>query len=317
MVSVEILKTHWDMSAKHTLKFCVDDIPIRTLSGSCGIILIMNENRKKFKRPTQSFDSKNRDTIRKEIFSFADVQTEEILYDNGGDFLLINSSPINRYHFLFVPLVHEMLEQQVCEVSLAKALQLTSELRHEGLLIGFNAPYAWASVNHLHYHGVFIGAKLPILKNVPFFRVKDSNVFYSDLLCKRQYKFSLGTNEQFSKFAAFLCCKIATIKKLDVSYNILLAYSPETNSIEVVLSVRKPFIGVSNKDVMIATGCIELSGVVMINSKERFDTITEEEILIEISRQTALSDDTLDKIDNIICNGPKMWTDLSHLTDSS
>ena len=186
MICLESLKKKWDSASETILKFSVSDTTFKIITGDLAMVAILNENRNKFKRPTDGFNSSGKVKCFEKNFKFTDVRSEEVLVECDSDVFLINASPINKHHFLFAPNMVELLEQKILGKSLEKTLRLVGENRQKGFFMGFNSPNAWATVNHLHYHGLFIDAELPVLKSVPFQRLGNTTIFFSDYLFNRQ-----------------------------------------------------------------------------------------------------------------------------------
>ncbi|RVE40187.1 hypothetical protein evm_015163, partial [Chilo suppressalis] len=66
--------------------------------------------------------------------------------------VLVNVSPISRYHSLFCPALNSCLPQIATEQDLNLVIKLMLITSDRAFRIGFNSLCALASVNHLHYH---------------------------------------------------------------------------------------------------------------------------------------------------------------------
>ena len=71
--------------------------------------------------------------------------------------LIVNVSPLTPGHFILVPFVRSRLPQVLTADALLLALVLVQASRRPDFRVTFNSLGAWASVNHLHLHGVYLG----------------------------------------------------------------------------------------------------------------------------------------------------------------
>jgi diadenosine tetraphosphate (Ap4A) HIT family hydrolase len=87
--------------------------------------------------------------------------------------LKVNVSPLRRGHSLFVPDIGSIHKQgDLNPEALVQVIDLFSVLQNspnETLIIGYNSPGAFSSVNHLHFHilnlpDTLIETNLPSLK---------------------------------------------------------------------------------------------------------------------------------------------------------
>ena len=70
--------------------------------------------------------------------------------------LIVNVSPLTPGHFILVPFVRSRLPQVLTADALLLALVLVQASRRPDFRVTFNSLGAWASVNHLHLHGVYL-----------------------------------------------------------------------------------------------------------------------------------------------------------------
>ena len=87
-----------------------------------------------------------------ELFNFTKVARKEYITDD----ILINVSPLAFGHFLFCPGLNDMRPQTLEKSSLAQALRLAGNFSRSDFKLFFNSLGGWASVNHMHFHGVFL-----------------------------------------------------------------------------------------------------------------------------------------------------------------
>ncbi|CAH2055792.1 unnamed protein product, partial [Iphiclides podalirius] len=116
--------------------------------------------------PDRSFNRRTPEQIEniiqpfdKDKFNFTKVSKDEIIFtffekDNEANehALVVNVSPISRYHSLLCPSVQSCLPQVVTMESLQLVCDIMFIANDRSLRIGFNSLCGLASVNHLHYH---------------------------------------------------------------------------------------------------------------------------------------------------------------------
>lgn len=88
-------------------------------------------------------------------FNFTQVdRAKELVFEsNGGeDICIINVSPIEFGHCLFLPQVAKCLPQALTRNAIHSALKIMLLSRSTALKMAFNSLCAYASVNHLHWH---------------------------------------------------------------------------------------------------------------------------------------------------------------------
>lgn len=74
--------------------------------------------------------------------------------------LLINNSPLTKYHTLICPRLNENLPQIITKECIELAIDMVTGLNNRSYRIGYNSMGAFASVNHLHMHLVCVEEKL-------------------------------------------------------------------------------------------------------------------------------------------------------------
>lgn len=75
---------------------------------------------------------------------------------------LINNSPLTKYHSLICPKLNENLSQILTKQSIEFAIDVLYGFHDRFYRIGYNSLGAFASVNHLHLHLLYIEQKLYI-----------------------------------------------------------------------------------------------------------------------------------------------------------
>jgi hypothetical protein len=77
-----------------------------------------------------------------------------------ADVIIINVSPIEFGHCLFVPKLNDCLPQILTEYSIHLALQIMLSSGRKNFKMAFNSLCAYASVNHLHWHLYYLQVKI-------------------------------------------------------------------------------------------------------------------------------------------------------------
>lgn len=105
-------------------------------------------------------------------FNFNRVHADEILFEcvdhmrHGSKQLtlsvLINNSPLTPYHCLLCPNLLENRPQVLTKEAILSACDILFGFADQKYHIGFNSPGAFASVNHLHLHLLYIETPLSI-----------------------------------------------------------------------------------------------------------------------------------------------------------
>lgn len=105
-------------------------------------------------------------------FNFNKVKSDEILFDcidrsqhDSKQLIisfLINNSPLTPYHSLICPNLAENCPQVLTKDTIRCACNILFGFADPKYHIGFNSPGAFASVNHLHLHLLYIETPLSI-----------------------------------------------------------------------------------------------------------------------------------------------------------
>ncbi|KAJ8728627.1 hypothetical protein PYW07_006323 [Mythimna separata] len=153
---LSLLTAKWDEIHEDTdiFRYKINKLEERLVNGS--YLLQLNPDRQSKRRTPeemnnicQPFDEKK--------FNFNKASPNEILFSIEGEdaskhTVLVNVSPISRYHSLLCPSVDKCLPQVVTHESLDLVVQIMFLSEDRNVRIGFNSICGFASVNHLHYH---------------------------------------------------------------------------------------------------------------------------------------------------------------------
>lgn len=128
----------------------------KVIPGAKGYLAQLNPFRVSGRRLPQAMMSVKQ-AFDHEKFNFNQVDADkEVLFraagDNEGDICIINVSPIEFAHCLFLPQVAQCLPQALDRHAILSALKLMLLSRSTAFKMAFNSLCAYASVNHLHWH---------------------------------------------------------------------------------------------------------------------------------------------------------------------
>ncbi|XP_073840895.1 GDP-D-glucose phosphorylase 1 [Musca autumnalis] len=270
----------------------------KILPGEYGFYSELNPERTALRRPPQTILSLE-PQFNEDKFNFKKVKPEECLmhvdYEGSKMSIIINNSPLTRYHTLICPDVHSSLPQRICEKALQFCVDFLESLIENGernFRIGYNSPGALASVNHLHLHLMFIVKDLYIdhvdlqfLSEPDIFRLApnmptEAICFQINLEDSKTVK--LKKVKRLNEFLQWLCIN-------NMPHNLFL--TPErnlpnkTNVLKVFVFVRQEYCIVKNLNTY-NIGFCELAGYVPVGGKELYDNLTEANIIQKINNET-------------------------------
>lgn len=115
--------------------------------------------------------------VNEKDFNFTAIKPEEkLLGIKFKDYIvsvLINASPVTRYHCLLVLKLEEKLPQILTFEAIQFAIRLVRVLNTLDYKVGFNSPGAGASVNHQHLHLIYSPSEYFVQTAVSLARLKD------------------------------------------------------------------------------------------------------------------------------------------------
>ncbi|CAF0745345.1 unnamed protein product [Rotaria sp. Silwood1] len=214
--------------------------------------------------------------------------------------VIINNSPIRLYQVLLVP--NRQLEQpQILTVDcLLFGLRFVTSSAYPFIYIGFNSLCGYASVNHLHLHGIYMPNRLftQTIKCSPF-HIK-SNCYLFDLFDVQGFAFEVKHADEFDRIARHIHTVTNYLVSSDIAHNmaIMKGDSFSSSSLEPVIRIFVWFRQ-SNKGAKTFNqwniGCLELSGYTFLQYEEVFNDATELKLRQSIN-EIALSSEEQEKI---------------------
>lgn len=239
----------WERCAQKDLfRYDVTQYGTKTLPGSHGFLLQLNEGRITKKRPTEFRVDKVVQEFDEKKFNFTKAHMQEVLFlfdtkassdlaivgdafaGRSPDLVMINVCPIEYGHILLVPRVLDRLAQLVNPSAMALALQFASAVGNPYFRVNFNSFGAFASINHLHFQGYFLMAPFPC-ELVPTMPIADA-LFDSDYVRVseligypvRGWVFEMSATfdhslEPMAEAVGRVCMKL---QEMDVPYNMVI-----------------------------------------------------------------------------------------------
>eukprot|EP00033_Pygsuia_biforma_P002537 GCRY01002808.1.p1 GENE.GCRY01002808.1~~GCRY01002808.1.p1 ORF type:complete len:275 (-),score=25.05 GCRY01002808.1:18-842(-) len=153
----------WRVCAEQGLmKYGIDEIKTKVLKNNgLSFVLQYNEGRITQKRPRISAFEKEKiiQPFNPQEFNFRKICAEEVLYSlgtNNEHSVLINNAPLCNNHILFAPYIEQCLPQVLTQKGFSSALEFFSKMSNPTFRLIFNSLGGLASVNHLHFQGLFL-----------------------------------------------------------------------------------------------------------------------------------------------------------------
>ncbi|CAB3251589.1 unnamed protein product [Arctia plantaginis] len=286
---LNLMISRWDELHNDTevFRYKIDKLEERFVNEKYLILLNPDRNTKRrapeeMNNICQQFD--------KNKFNFTKVPSNEILFsieDKGSDVhtVLVNVSPISRYHSLLCPSVNKCLPQVVTVESLALAVEIMFIAENRNLRILFNSLCGFASVNHLHYH-LFIEENDFYVEKVTWQHV-NSRVYRLDetypvpAFCFEVQRHSIleTTMDIYKVLEYFL--------KNSIAHNILLTRRHRLDAVDdavkVIIWPRKSTTGAKQFS-FINVAVLELSGWFSVHDEEHFKNLTAEDLEKELMK---------------------------------
>lgn len=272
-----------------------------------------------------------------EAFNFTKVKEGEVIstLDVAGRSIsaLACASPFLVGHTLFVPDLPQCLPQCLTTELVLCGLQLIGQSARPDFRVMFNSLLAHASVNHFHFHGLFLdyaGLKRLPVEAVPRSRVggdcSEGNVCAEILVEKKWYSRALiltagsapGSSvtdlESLSIFAGKV---IQELQEKDIPHNVMLTPSGEWKPRRA--SDRDPFEAEETRPIVaspeiyifprqsehkcrdessVNTAICEISGLLFAHDEKDFKTLDETQISEIFNQDVSLPESDFD---NLIC----------------
>ncbi|KAM8972825.1 GDP-D-glucose phosphorylase 1 [Pelodytes ibericus] len=243
----------------------------------------------------KSLDFKPGTTVQK-------TQTGGLAYINNNILVVINVSPLEFGHVLFIPDPSLCLTQLLtCDLMLF-GLESILLSAHPGFRVGFNSLGGFASVNHLHLHGFYLDHELLIESSCSKPLCPNLNLYLLSSFPAPGFMFY--TDGKDLEFAAQNICKVTDyFVGRNIAHNVFLtrgrdpgivASSDSRQGIRIIIWARKTCFGAKEESAFNVALC-ELAGHLPMKTQEDFNNITEESV-ISIIKKYLFSDDEISKL---------------------
>ncbi|XP_075160427.1 GDP-D-glucose phosphorylase 1 [Haematobia irritans] len=301
------LKQKWQQLQKvpKVFAYSLNVSDSKYLPGKYGFYAELNPERTALRRPPQTILSLD-PPFDEEQFNFKKINPQECLLtlpytDNVNISLIINKSPLTKYHTLICPNVSEGLPQRITLQALTFCMEFLMSLLDDGEMnfrIGYNSPGALASVNHLHLHLMFIDKNLYI-DDVKLRSLIDDGIYrFDETMPTEAICFQINPVdteamktkklENLNQFIQWLCTN-------NIPHNIFMTPDRiriKEKNLKIFVFARKEYCVI--KDLTTYNiGFCELAGYMPVGSREIFEQLNETDIVQRINNETG---DVLSKI---------------------
>ncbi|KPJ14774.1 GDP-D-glucose phosphorylase C15orf58-like [Papilio machaon] len=223
-------------------------------------------------------------------FNFTKASIEETMFiivndDNDVDehVVLVNVSPISRYHSLLCPSMYKCLPQIVTKDSLQLTIEIMFCVRDHNIRIGFNSLCGLASVNHLHYH-IFIEKNILPIETVKCKHLKGPVYILDDYPVPG---FCFEVTPQINEPSENIYKLIDVLLKKSIAHNIFITRGQSVmgdgDIVRVVIWPRKSSSGAKQLAAFNVAVC-ELSGWFPVYDIECFEKLTAKELEDELRK---------------------------------
>ena len=244
----------------------------------------------KFESPVTPFDDKQ--------FNFNKINKEEVLFklvsrfhndstDEENNYVIINCSPIDKFHMLLVPQIKKGLPQNLNYNSILLAIDLLQLSSQPTFRVGFNSIHAWASVNHLHIHAMYCESEL-FVDNLPLGEHLINNLY---LIHSTAPMYGFVFQLPFSDHDG-VANEIKQLLDLFVSNSIpyTVLFTRGWHGTRVYVWPRKSTKFLANSE-LFDIACTEVGGHFVIRSLEEFQSISFEKCLNHLKAATFNDED--------------------------
>ncbi|XP_017085276.1 GDP-D-glucose phosphorylase 1 isoform X2 [Drosophila eugracilis] len=257
--------------------------------------LLYRDRSLKRRRP-QTIENLN-PTFKPKMFNFNKVDAKEVIMtinDAHGSpevQMIINKSPLTKYHTLICPEVEKNHVQRITREALEFCITFMRSINDKDMRIGYNSPGALASVNHLHFHLIHLPHDLyidqaPLDDLVGGYVYRLSRRAPTEGIC---ILFKESDNEeqvtekvdQIYKLANWMC-------QNNMPHNLFITQDRKPNkngNVNVFVFSRSEYC--VNKDLTdFNVGFCELAGYIPLPDANKMENLTELQVLFRIRTVT-------------------------------
>ncbi|KAG7304735.1 hypothetical protein JYU34_010086 [Plutella xylostella] len=291
-----MLRYKWDQlhDDSNVFRYKLGNIRERIIDKKTRYLLQLNPDRGSNRRSPEEIANLNQ-PFNTSKFNFTKVSPQEIMFDlvdeqNATDLhrVIVNVSPISRYHSLLCPSVNKCLPQVATKESLKLAIDMFFLFQDRDLRIGFNSLCAMASVNHLHYHLLMENNTLPV-EIAKCNHIKGPLYIFDDSYLAPGFCFQIKHKHSIPQLAEDVHKLVRYLHENNVPYNILvtrgqgMGWEGTDEIVRVVVWPRRGSYVVKLLGAFNVAVC-ELSGWFPVYNDDDFENLRTEDIEIEIKK---------------------------------
>ncbi|KAM9311907.1 GDP-D-glucose phosphorylase 1 [Gastrophryne carolinensis] len=208
----------------------------------------------------------------------------------GQTFVVINVSPIEFGHVLFIPEPSLCLNQVLVPDLMLFGLEALLLSGHPGFRVGFNSLGGFASVNHLHLHGFYLDEELLIESTSSRPLCPDMNLYLlGDFPAPGFFFYTDGRD--LVPVSQRICRVTDYFVDRNIAHNVFITRghdpgnvhcSESREGIRVVIWPRKSYFG-SKEESAFNVGFCELAGHLLFKNQEDYTSMTEEAVTDNIN----------------------------------
>lgn len=289
------MKVRWDQLHKvpGLFSYQLEKSPqSRKIPGYWGFYAELNSDRNRKRRRPQTIESLN-PTFKHMMFNFNKVDAQEVIMtidDAHGSpevQMIINKSPITKYHTLICPEVGKNHTQRITRDALQFCITFMRNIDDKDMRMGYNSPGALASVNHLHFHLLHMPQDLYI-DHVPLDELAGGYVYR---LSRRAPTEGIcivfnenDSDEQVAEKVDQLYMLAMWMCKNNMPHNLFLTQDRrpgKSGNVKVFVFARSEYC--VNKDLAeFNVGFCELAGYIPLPDADKMENLTELQVLFRI-----------------------------------
>ncbi|KAH8270118.1 hypothetical protein KR018_004203 [Drosophila ironensis] len=293
------LKVRWEQlhSIPGLFSYQLQKAPeIRRLPGSHGFITELNTERSTNRRYPQTIENLN-PTFKTTLFNFNKVDPLEVMMtidDAEGSpevQMIINKSPLTKYHTLICPEVEKNHIQRLNLEALQFCVTFMRNIDDDSMRMGYNSPGALASVNHLHFHLIHLPHTLYV-DRVALEKLTGNYVYRLGRRAPTEGLCFVFANKDTDEEVADKVDKLYQIAmwmcKFNMPHNLFITQDRrpgKEGDVLVFLFARSEFC-VSKDLADFNVGFCELAGFIPMPDRDKMKDITEAEVLQRIRTVT-------------------------------
>ncbi|XP_026479599.1 GDP-D-glucose phosphorylase 1 [Ctenocephalides felis] len=294
-ISDQIIKKWLMLQEKNVFNYKLMIDKDKVLPGQYAFYIQLNTDRNVKRRIPQSISSLTQ-PFDKEKFNFTKIPPEEILFDIVYDkeiegTIIINASPLTIGHCLYCPSLNKCLPQVLTKTSIEAAVRLMWLGNNRDLRMGYNSLGALASVNHLHFHLLFVDHRLAI-ENVSCKNLCE-NIYELVNYPAHGFCLEVKSKSEISNVCSTFDTIIKLLIDLNIPHNIFMTFGKtlnetcKSNALRILIFPRKDSFGCKLSLSFNLAFC-ELSGYIPVGNLESFNTLTEEAVTQILEENTSI-----------------------------